>query len=78
MSSKSQSTNVVDFLKYCLMTMLLFVLKQPPELFCKKGVLKNLAKFMGKDLARVSFLIKLLALGLQLYYKRDSATGVFL
>ena len=78
MSSKSQSTNVVDFLEYCLMTMLLFVLKQPPELFCKKGVLKNLAKFMGKDLARVSSLIKLLALGLQLYYKRDSATGVFL
>ena len=78
MSSKSQSTNVVDFLEYCLMTMLLFVLKQPPELFCKKGVLKNLAKFMGKGLARVSFLIKLLALGLQLYYKRDSATGVFL
>ena len=78
MSSKSQSTNVVDFLEYCLMTMLLFVLKQPPELFCKKGVLKNLAKFMGKDLARVSFLIKLLALGLQLYYKSDSATGVFL
>ena len=78
MSSKSQSTNVVDFLEYCLMTMLSFVLKQPPELFCKKGVLKNLAKFMGKALARVSFLIKLLALGLQLYYKRDSATGVFL
>ena len=28
--------------------------------------------------ARVSFLIKLLAWGLQLYYKRDSSTGVFL
>ena len=78
MSSKSQSMDFVDFLEYLLMTMLSFVLKQPPELLCKKGVLKNLAKFMGKQLARVSFLIKLLALGLQLYYKRDSGTGVFL
>ena len=28
--------------------------------------------------ARVSFLIELQALGLQLYYKRDSGAGVFL
>ena len=34
--------------------------KQPPEVFCKKGVLKNFAKFTGKSTcARVSFLIKL-------------------
>ena len=32
-----------------------------PEVFCKKGALKNLAKFTGKHLCRVSFLIKLQA-----------------
>ena len=37
-----------------------------PEMLCKKGVFKNLAKFIGKHLRRVSFLIKL----------RDSGTGV--
>ena len=35
--------------------------KQPPEIFYKKGVLKNLAKFTGNTCARVSFLIKLQA-----------------
>ena len=39
-----------------------------PEVFCKKGSLKNLAKFTGKyTCARVSFLIKLHASGMQLY-----------
>ena len=37
-----------------------------PEMLCKKGVFKNFAKFIGKHLRRVSFLIKL----------RDSDTGV--
>ena len=32
---------------------------QPPEQFCKKGLLKNFAKFTGNTCARVSFLIKL-------------------
>ena len=27
-----------------------FVKKQPPEVFCEKGVLKNFAKFTGKHL----------------------------
>ena len=44
---------------------------------CKKGVLKNFAKFTGKTVARVSFLIKLEASGLQLYSKSLSDTGVF-
>ena len=41
-------------------------------------VLKHFAKFTGKQLscARVSFLIKLQASGLQLYWKRDSGTAV--
>ena len=34
-----------------------------PEVFCKKDVLKNFAKFAGKRLCRVSFLIKLQACG---------------
>ena len=32
----------------------------------------------GNTCARVSFLIKLQALGLQLYQKRDSGTGAFM
>ena len=39
-----------------------------PDVFCKKGVLRNFAKFTGKHLCQsVSILIKLQALGLQLY-----------
>ena len=30
-----------------------------PEVFCKKGFLKNFTNFKGKHIARVSFLIKL-------------------
>ena len=30
-----------------------------PEVFCKRGVLRNFTKFTGKHLSRVSFLIKL-------------------
>ena len=39
------------------------------KVFCKKGVLKNFAKFPGKEL-RVTFLIKLKASGLLLFKKR--------
>ena len=52
-----------------------------PELFCKKGVLKNFAKVTGKHLRqslRVFFLTKLQAWGLQLYLKKDAGTGVSL
>ena len=42
------------------------------EVFCKKRVLKNFPKFMGKYLRWSLFLIK------KLRYKRDSNTGVFL
>ena len=47
------------------------------EVFCKKDVLRNVAKFTENPCARVS-LIKLLASGLQLYLKRDSGAVVFL
>ena len=43
---------------------------QPSEMFCNKGVLRNVTKFTGKHLCQTS--------GLQLYLKRDSGTGVFL
>ena len=33
--------------------------KQPPEVFCKKGVLKNFANFTGKHLCWSLFIIKL-------------------
>ena len=42
----------------------------------KKGELRNFAKFAGKHLFQTLFLIKLQALGLQLYEKRDCGTGV--
>ena len=38
--------------------------KQPPEVFCKKGVLRNVSKLQENTCARFSFLIKLQALGL--------------
>ena len=41
--------------------------KQPPELFYKKGVVKNFAKFRGKQPCQSLFLIKLPASGLELY-----------
>ena len=40
----------------------------------KISVVRNLTKFTGNTCPRVSFLIKLQALGLQLYLKRDSGT----
>ena len=42
-----------------------------PEVFCKKGVLENLAKFTGKHLCQSLSFNKL-------YLKRDSGTCVFL
>ena len=36
-----------------------------PEMFCKKSLLKNFAKFTGKTCARVSFFKKLQAIGLR-------------
>ena len=52
--------------------------KQPPEVSMKKGVLENFAKFAGKHLCQSLFFNKVAGLSLQLYWKRDSVTGVFL
>ena len=40
--------------------------KQPLEVFCKNGILKNVLKFTGKHLCQGLFLIKLQAKDLQL------------
>ena len=53
--------------------------KQPQEVFCKKKVFLDISQNSQENTcARVSFSIKLQALDLQLYLKRDSGTGVFL
>ena len=39
--------------------------KQPPEVFCKKGVLEIFAKFTGKHLCQSLFFNKVAGLGLQ-------------
>ena len=49
-----------------------------PNCSSKKEVLKNFAKFTGKYLRWILFLMKLQARGLQFCWKRDSRTGVFL
>ena len=52
--------------------------RQPPEVFCKKGVLKNFANFTGKHLCWSIFLIMLQALNPATFLKRESNTEVFL
>ena len=46
-----------------------------PEMFCKKGALRNFAKFTEKYLCQSLFFA---ALGMQLYLNRVSDTGLFL
>ena len=48
----------------------------PPEVLCKKGVLRNFAKFRRKHLCHI--LLKLQAWGLQIYWKWDSGTCALL
>ena len=54
MSSKSNKIELSEDL------MVMWREEQPPEAFCKKGALKNFAKFTGKhNFARATILIKL-------------------
>ena len=48
------------------------VQEQPPEMFYKKGVLKNFVKFTGKHLCQILFFNKVTSLSLQRYEKRGS------
>ena len=52
--------------------------KQPPEMFCKKVVLKNFAKFTGKNLCQSLFFNKGADLRPETLLKEVSGTGVFL
>ena len=52
---------------------------QLPEVVYVKRCLKNFAKFTGKHLCQSLFFNKVAGLNcLQVYWKRDSGTGVFL
>ena len=52
------------FVKYFLRTIMVIITttniiqKQPPQVFCKKGVLRNFAKFTGKHLCQSLFFNK--------------------
>ena len=63
----------IDFISGCVFTQ-----KQPPEVFCKKGVFGNFAKFTGKHLCQRLFFNKVAGLRPATLLKRDSGTGVFL
>ena len=52
--------------------------KQPPEVFCKKVVLKNFTNFTGKQLCWSVFFNKVAGLRPATLLKRDSYTAVFL
>ena len=49
-----------------------------PEVLCKKCVPRNFTKFTRKKLWQRLLFNKFAGLGLQLYQKKASATGVFL
>ena len=48
------------------------------EVFCKKGVIRNFARFTGKHLYQRLFFNKVAGLRLATLLKRVSGTGVFL
>ena len=58
----------------------MFFRSSRPKVFCKKGVLWNFDKFIGKHPCQSLFSNKVAgpSLSLQLYLKRDSGTSVFL
>ena len=68
-NDKFQNVFVTTFVWYCL--------SSRPELFCKKGVLRNFPKLTGKHLRRSVFLKKFLSQRPAALFKRDSSTGVF-
>ena len=55
-------------------TITYYVQKQPPEVFYKKGVLRNFAKFTGKHLCHSLFFNKVARLRYATLLKRDSGT----
>ena len=52
--------------------------KQPPEVFCRKSVLKNFANFIGKHLYWSLFFMKFQTFSaFQLFYKRTLTQDIF-
>ena len=49
-----------------------------PEVFCKKGVLRNVAKLTGKHLRQSLFFNKAAGSRPTILLKKDSGTGAFL
>ena len=49
-----------------------------PEVFCKKGVLRNIAKFTGKHLCQGLFFNTVASLSPVTLLKKDSGTHAFL
>ena len=49
-----------------------------PEVFCKRAVSRNFAKFTGKHLCQSLFFNKVAGFSLQFYEKGDCSRGVFL
>ena len=54
----------------------MFFRSSHPEVFCKKGVQRDFAKFKGKHLCQSLFINKVAGQVWQLYLKRDPDTGV--
>ena len=65
-------TKILGDFQICTITY--YVQKQPPEVFYKKGVLRNFAKFTGKHLCHSLFFNKVARLRYATLLKRDSGT----
>ena len=56
---------------------IVFLQKQSPEVFCRKGIFRNLAKFTGQHLCQSQFFNKVTGQAYNLI-KKETGTGVFL
>ena len=70
-----ENKNPVD---YSMTEEIVFLQKQPPEVFCKKGVFRNFAKFTGKHLYQSHFFNKVAGQACNFIKERDYGTCVFL
>ena len=51
--------------------------KHPPEVFCRKGVLRSFAKFTGKHLCHGHFFNKVAGLWPAIFFKKKALVQVF-
>ena len=57
-SEKTKAKCMTEYVGKNFLLLICSLQKQPPGLFCKKGVLRNLAKFTGKHLCQRPFFNK--------------------